>query len=282
MASEPPIGAHLISRRKGYTHHGICVGGGNVIHYSGLANGLNSGPVEEVNLKEFSGGNGFTVRTYTNGFSETKIVERARSRVGESSYSVFNNNCEHFCLWCVVGDHVSPQVDKTTWVSAPSIGAIVGLVARGAVAASGPVIGLSGPGIMGSLAAVGSVVGGGAVAGFAILGGAPGAAMASVVNKVVLADNPSLQESEKKSRAAGRVASYCGAGAGTVGSIAAVGIAGTTAGLSAAGITSGLAAIGGVVGGGMAAGLAIGTAAPVVAATVAGYGVYKLVRWAKK
>ena len=90
MASEPPIGAHLISRRKGYTHHGICVGGGNVIHYSGLANGLNSGPVEEVNLKEFSGGNGFTVRTYTNGFSETKIVERARSRVGESSYSVFS------------------------------------------------------------------------------------------------------------------------------------------------------------------------------------------------
>ncbi|EFL5564207.1 hydrolase, partial [Escherichia coli] len=30
------LGAHLSSDRPGYTHHGIYVGNGKVIHYSGL------------------------------------------------------------------------------------------------------------------------------------------------------------------------------------------------------------------------------------------------------
>lgn len=282
MATELKIGSHLISPRTGYTHHGIFIGEDRVIHYSGLADGLESGPVEETDLKTFSNGKGFTVKTYKNPFIPEEIVRRARSRIGESSYSVFHNNCEHFCWWCVVGDHTSPQVDTTTWVSAPSVGAIAGLVGRGVVAASGSAVGLSGAGVMSGLASTGAIVGGGAVAGLAVLGAAPGAAMASLVNNTVLADNPCLETEERESRSVGRVASYVGAGAGTVGSIAAVGAVGTTTGLSAAGITSGLAAIGGSVGGGMAAGVVITTAAPVAAAAAVGYGIYKLVRWAKK
>jgi hypothetical protein len=282
MVTEPTIGAHLITPRTGYTHHGIYLGEGRVIHYSGLADGLESGPVEETDLETFSANKGFTAKTYKNSFPPEVIVQRAKSRLGESSYGVFNNNCEHFCLWCMVGDHASPQVDTATWVSAPSVGAIAGLVARGAVAASGSVVGLSGAGVMSGLASTGALVGGGAVAGIAVLGAVPGAAMASLVNNTVLADNPSLETEERESRAVGRVASYVGAGAGTAGSIAAVSVAGTTAGLSAAGVTSGLAAIGGTVGGGMAAGTAIVTAAPVVAAVAVGYGIYKLVRWARK
>lgn len=135
---------------------------------------------------------------------------------------------------------------------------------------------------MSGLASTGAIVGGGAVAGLAVLGAAPGAAMASLVNNTVLSDNPCLDTGERESRSVGRVASYVGVGAGTVGSIAAVSAAGTTAGLSAAGITSGLAAIGGSVGGGMAAGVVITTAAPVAAAVAVGYGIYKIVRWAKK
>ena len=34
---EPPIGAHLITSRKGYNHHGLYIGRGKVIHYSGMA-----------------------------------------------------------------------------------------------------------------------------------------------------------------------------------------------------------------------------------------------------
>lgn len=282
MSTEPKLGSHLISPRIGYTHHGVYVGDGRVIHYSGLAAGLASGPIEETDLDAFSNGKGFTVKTYKNSFLPDEIIRRARSRLGESAYNVFNNNCEHFCLWCVVGDHASAQVDKSTWVSAPSVATIMGLVARGAVAASGSVIGLSGAGIMSGLATTGAVVGGGAVAGIGVLGAVPGAAMASLFNNTVLADNPSLEDDERQSRSVGRVASYVGAGAGTAGSIAAVSALGTTAGLSAAGITSGLAAIGATVGGGMAAGVVVTTAAPVAAAAAVGYGIYKLVRWSKK
>ena len=33
-------------------------------------------------------------------------------RLGEDCYSVLTNNCEHFCEWCVRGEHRSYQVDE--------------------------------------------------------------------------------------------------------------------------------------------------------------------------
>jgi hypothetical protein len=282
MSSFPPIGAHLVSPRTGYSHHGVHLGDGKVIHYSGMSGGWTSGPVAQTDLTSFADGKGFSVKTYKNCLSEQEILRRAQSRVGESAYDVFNNNCEHFCLWCIVGDHTSYQIDNVVWVTAPWASTVIGLGARGIVAASGSVAGLSGAaGVMSSLASTGAYVGGGAIAGMAVLGLVPGAAMASLVNKMVLADNPTHDVQERESRTIGRVASYVGAGAGTVGSIATIGAVGTTAGLSAAGITSGLAAIGGVVGGGMAAGVFVATAAPVAAAALVGYGAYKIVRFVK-
>lgn len=281
MTTDFPLGAHLVTPRTVYSHHGIYIGDGKVIHYSGLASGIESGPVEITNLEDFCSGNDVNVKTYKDSYSAETIVGRAMSRVGESSYSVFNNNCEHFCLWCITGSHTSIQVDTVTTVSGPSIGSMAGFAARGVVAASGSVVGLSGAGVMSGLASTGAIVGGGAVAGLAILGAVPGAAMASLVNSTVLADDPNLGTDERESRSVGRAASYAGAAAGTAGSIAAVSAMGTTAGLSAAGITSGLAAIGGTVGGGMAAGVVVATAAPVAAAAAVGYGIYKFVRWVK-
>lgn len=32
---EPPLGSHVTTPRRGYLHHGISVGGGNVVHYPG-------------------------------------------------------------------------------------------------------------------------------------------------------------------------------------------------------------------------------------------------------
>jgi len=45
-----PIGAHVVTPRRGYTHHGIYVGRGRVVQYGGLSRGLRSGPVKEVSL----------------------------------------------------------------------------------------------------------------------------------------------------------------------------------------------------------------------------------------
>jgi hypothetical protein len=38
-AEEPPLASHLVTLRPLYSHHGIYVGNGRVIHYGGLAHG---------------------------------------------------------------------------------------------------------------------------------------------------------------------------------------------------------------------------------------------------
>ena len=43
-------------------------------------------------------------------FSVKKVIENAKNRIGENSYSLFENNCEHFVTWCICGLKVSLQV----------------------------------------------------------------------------------------------------------------------------------------------------------------------------
>lgn len=112
-------GTHLVTERSVYTHHGIYVGDGRVVHYAGLANGLESGPVEEVSLEQFANGERVFASAHSaRSFSAAEIVVRARSRLGENLYDLFRNNCEHFSQWCVTGRRRSWQVWK--WVSLPS------------------------------------------------------------------------------------------------------------------------------------------------------------------
>jgi hypothetical protein len=109
---EPPLGAHMVAARRGYTHHGIYVGGGRVVQYGGLSWGLRRGPVEEVPLSQFSRGRRVWVRAVeSRWFDPHEIARRARLRLGEDRYSVLTNNCEHFCEWCVRGEPRSYQVD---------------------------------------------------------------------------------------------------------------------------------------------------------------------------
>jgi hypothetical protein len=110
---EPPLGAHVVTPRRGYTHHGIYVGGGRVVQYGGLSLGLRGGPVEEVTLLQFSQGRPIWVRVPgSRWFDGPEVVRRARLRLGENRYNVLTNNCEHFCEWCVRGEHRSYQVDE--------------------------------------------------------------------------------------------------------------------------------------------------------------------------
>ena len=113
MNDNLPIGAHLMTPRNWYEHHGIYVGNGRVVHYSGFCNGYHAGPVEEASLADFECGHGFRIRFHARGFySPSEIAARARSRVGENCYQLFANNCEHFCEWCVTGRSRSRQVER--------------------------------------------------------------------------------------------------------------------------------------------------------------------------
>jgi hypothetical protein len=112
-SAAPPLAAHVVTARLGYTHHGIYVGDGKVVHYRGLSRGLlRAGPVEEVSLAEFARGHAVRIRPHAGPrFDGQTVIARARSRLGEDAYRILSNNCEHFCEWCVHGRSRSRQVE---------------------------------------------------------------------------------------------------------------------------------------------------------------------------
>src|SRR5512146_2648963 len=74
-AETPPLASHVLTVRRGYTHHGIYVGQGKVVHYAGLCRGWHSGPVEETTLASFARGNWISVRPHPNPrFDRQEIV----------------------------------------------------------------------------------------------------------------------------------------------------------------------------------------------------------------
>ena len=111
---EPALGAHLVTPRFGYAHHGIYIGNGKVVHYAGLSRALLlRGPVEEVSLDEFASGREVWIKLRPlPRFAPDEIVTRARSRLGEDRYRLTSNNCEHFCEWCLSGESRSEQVER--------------------------------------------------------------------------------------------------------------------------------------------------------------------------
>lgn len=116
------IGAHLVSERDGYAHHGIYAGNGEVIHYGGFDSATRRRPVETVSLRSFAAGGGVSVQTEPDAvYAGSAVVARAKSRLGEDRYQLLTNNCEHFCAWCVSGVARSEQVClclRNPWVGA--------------------------------------------------------------------------------------------------------------------------------------------------------------------
>ncbi|MFM0061478.1 lecithin retinol acyltransferase family protein [Paraburkholderia phytofirmans] len=132
VASEPdlPRGAHLATRRTGYIHHGIYIGDGKVIHYSGFSRRFSRGPVEIVSIDQFVAGFGFEVVSHPFAkYTGLDVVRRAASRLGERNYRLLTNNCEHFCLWCLFGQGRSEQVHACIRNPAHGMVVIVTLVA---------------------------------------------------------------------------------------------------------------------------------------------------------
>jgi hypothetical protein len=108
-----PLGAHIVTPRRWYTHHGIYVGAGQVVHYQGPSSSLRRGRVAKVSLAEFA--HGHPVRMHDEAdvaYFDIEVVARACSRLGEDADDVLRNNCEHFCSWCLIGAARSPQVER--------------------------------------------------------------------------------------------------------------------------------------------------------------------------
>lgn len=124
-------GDHLTVDGIGYTHHGLYLGNDQVIHYGGWLNGDQEG-IHITNVASFSNHQPVTSMFYpTARYSPEEAQIRARSRLGESSYSLVFNNCEHFVHWCLQGQARSEQVNRTVKHAATlATGAAISGVAR--------------------------------------------------------------------------------------------------------------------------------------------------------
>jgi len=120
-------GQHLyIEKAAGsYTHHGLGLGNGRVIHYSGLANDLTTaGVIEEIGLEEFAKNDEILIKTHLNReFNADEAILRACLRLGEAQYHILHNNCEHFVEWCISGKHLSHQSRKGKLLYSAGVGA---------------------------------------------------------------------------------------------------------------------------------------------------------------
>lgn len=119
-----PYGAHIYSTRLGYTHHGIYVGSGKVIHHSGWSKAFEKGPIACESLKVFCDGNGYRVKRYdAPAFSPVEVVTRARLKLkgGTTKYNLIFSNCEHFATWCITGEESSEQVQRAA-IGAAAVG----------------------------------------------------------------------------------------------------------------------------------------------------------------
>ncbi|WP_043973764.1 MULTISPECIES: lecithin retinol acyltransferase family protein [Acinetobacter] len=108
-----PIGAHLIVKHFGYSHHGIYAGRGRVIHYSGFAHIFKKHPIEMTTIQRFARDKPIYIRNYPSPRYKAKtVVRRMRSRMHENHYHLIINNCEHLCTWAITGVESSTQVER--------------------------------------------------------------------------------------------------------------------------------------------------------------------------
>lgn len=114
-------GTQVMVKRRGYRHYGIAAEPGRVIHYAGLIR-YSHGLVEEISLSAFARGRELIVGPPPIGGDD--ILRRARSRLGEASYDLFTNNCEHFSNWCQTGLHRSRQAEALHWPKKVLIGSL--------------------------------------------------------------------------------------------------------------------------------------------------------------
>jgi hypothetical protein len=110
-------GDHIFVYGVGYSHHGIDCGDGRVIHFDSnpwrkLASTVGwprRCRIGEVSHDVFSSGRVIHVRPYRQCDDPDTVLRRARSRLGEESYDLLDNNCEHFAVWCKTGRPESSQ-----------------------------------------------------------------------------------------------------------------------------------------------------------------------------
>lgn len=107
-------GDHICVRRKGkfYTHHGIYMGDGKVVHFAGSIREKIDPVVHETDLSRFLKGGILRRRDHKQRLPASETIRIAREQLSNGSYSMVWNNCEHFATYCATGRKKSRQVKR--------------------------------------------------------------------------------------------------------------------------------------------------------------------------
>ena len=118
---EPKMGDIIrVSIGKNMHHYGIYVSDSEVIQYGNgndIFNSKENVVVNVTTIDSFLNGKFLEVREYSfleklKKNSKEKIIDLAKSRIGEAKYDILNNNCEHFVNECVFNKHESLEAEK--------------------------------------------------------------------------------------------------------------------------------------------------------------------------
>ena len=115
-------GDHIYVRRKGllYSHHGIYVGRGTVIHFKGAVKEKKDPLVVKTDIEDFLNGGKLKRRNYKRRLPHAETLRVARAQLSHCGYSFAFNNCEHFATYCATGKKRSKQIRM-------AVGSIIGV-----------------------------------------------------------------------------------------------------------------------------------------------------------
>lgn len=97
-----------------YTHHGIDLGDGTVVHArpKDFTNPFGGGSVVQTSWAEFADGRPVRVVPFRAArYTPEEIAARAAAEVGRPGYCPVGQNCEHFATWCATGEPTSRQIE---------------------------------------------------------------------------------------------------------------------------------------------------------------------------
>lgn len=109
------LGDHIKTKRiRGlYTHHGIDMGDGTVVHFSGDPINHRDAVVCRVSMEEFLHGQAPLVVEHREPVLPKEETARiAQSMIGARGYHPLINNCEHFTTFCKTGRRDSAQARR--------------------------------------------------------------------------------------------------------------------------------------------------------------------------
>lgn len=124
-------GDHIKVRRYGglYSHHGIDMGDGTVIHFSGEPCRRGDARVCRADLESFLAGGRLTVVRHRGPVRHPDdVAAAAEDGLHRQDYSLLRNNCEHFATWCKTGRRHSGQVRRALRLAGATAGASLALL----------------------------------------------------------------------------------------------------------------------------------------------------------